>query len=88
MGNELVEAIVSLGNGLSLPVTAEGVETAAILEALRGMGQLKGQGYLYGKPEDAASTRKRLADLKLLAGRDAAPKRELATEPAAHRKAG
>lgn len=65
--SELVEAIVSLGRGLSLPVTAEGVETAAILAALRNIGPLKGQGYLYGMPEDAATTRDRLAGLDLLA---------------------
>lgn len=83
MDSDLVEAIVSLGRGLSLPVTAEGVETAAILEALRGMGQLKGQGYLYGKAQDAAATRARLADLKLLAEAEATP-----GETPAHRKAG
>ena len=66
MGSDLVEAIVSLGRGLSMPVTAEGVESASILAALRQMGQLKGQGYLYGKPEDADTTRKRLSELKLL----------------------
>ena len=65
--SELVEAIVSLGRGLSLPVTAEGVETAAILAALRNIGPLKGQGYLYGMPEDAAATRVRLTELNLLA---------------------
>lgn len=66
--HELVEAIISLGHGLSLPVTAEGVETPGILEALRAMGHLKGQGYLYGHPEDAATTRERLQKLKLLVG--------------------
>lgn len=65
--SEIVEAIVSLGHGLSLPVTAEGVETAAILQALKGMGTLKGQGYYYGLPEDAAATHERLSRLKLLA---------------------
>jgi len=73
MGSELVEAIVSLGRGLSLPVTAEGVESASILQALRGMGQLKGQGYLYGMPEDATTTRNRLSDLKLLVGSNDGP---------------
>ena len=82
-GSDLVEAIVSLGRGLSMPVTAEGVETAAILAALRQMGQLKGQGYLYGKPEDAAATRERLAGLKLLV--DAAPAPD---QSSARRKAG
>ena len=77
LSNELVEAIVSLGRGLSLPVTAEGVESAAILEKLQGMGQLKGQGYLYGKPEDANTTRRRLAALKLLGpGRSVEPTAE------------
>ncbi len=71
--NELVEAIVSLGRGLSLPVTAEGIETAAVLAALRNIGPLKGQGYLYGMPEDAAATRERLAKLNLLAGSPAEP---------------
>jgi EAL domain-containing protein (putative c-di-GMP-specific phosphodiesterase class I) len=68
ISTELVEAIVSLGRGLSLPVTAEGVETAAILQALQNMGQLKGQGYFYGHPEDAATTRERLAEKRLLTG--------------------
>jgi diguanylate cyclase (GGDEF)-like protein len=76
--SELVQAIVSLGRGLSLPVTAEGVETAAILEALRGIGQLKGQGYLYGMPEDARTTRERLAALKLLGESQPAPEPEAA----------
>lgn len=65
--SELVEAIISLGKGLALPVTAEGIESADTLAALQAMGQLKGQGYLYGMPEDAASTRKRLSKLDLLA---------------------
>ena len=73
MGSDLVEAIISLGRGLSMPVTAEGVETASILAALREMGQIKGQGYLYGKPEDAAATRERLAGLNLLTTRETVP---------------
>ena len=73
MGSDLVEAIISLGRGLSMPVTAEGVETASILAALREMGQIKGQGYLYGKPEDAAATRERLAGLNLLTTREPVP---------------
>jgi diguanylate cyclase (GGDEF)-like protein len=76
ISNDLVEAIVALGRGLSLPVTAEGVETAAILQALQNMGDLKGQGYFYGRPEDAAATRERLAEKRLLTGREA-PVRQL-----------
>ena len=63
---ELVEAIIGLGKGLALPVTAEGIESNQILEALLDMGQLKGQVYFYGKPEDAATTRERLQRMKLL----------------------
>jgi len=82
--HELVEAIISLGRGLSLPVTAEGVETPAILEMLRSMGQLKGQGYLYGQPEDSTTTRERLKNLNLLAGESPAP----AAETDRERRAG
>ncbi len=66
-GRALVEAIVSLGKGLALPVTAEGIENSEVLGQLKGMGELKGQGYLYGKPEDAEATRNRLAALGMLA---------------------
>lgn len=65
-GRTLVEAIISLGKGLSLPVTAEGIETDEILGQLKTMGDLKGQGYLYGRPEDASTTRDRLARLGML----------------------
>ena len=85
VSRDLVEAIVTLGRGLSLPVTAEGVESPAILQALQLMGELKGQGYLYGEPEDAAATRERLVKMNLLASNDL----ELATEQVpAQRKAG
>lgn len=73
VSSELVRAIVSLGKGLSLPVTAEGIENRKVLEALQGLGEIKGQGYHYGKPEDADTTRNRLAELGLLAEREQAP---------------
>ena len=72
--DRLVRAIVSLGDGLDLPITAEGIESPAILDRLRTMGELKGQGYFYGRPEDADAVRERLATAGLLAG-------ESATEP-------
>ena len=56
----IVEAIVSFGRGLNLPLTVEGVEDEEILSALKSMGRLKAQGYLYGQPEDAAAVRSRL----------------------------
>ena len=64
---KIVNAIISLGNGLSLPMTAEGIEDDEILAALRSKGELKGQGYHYGRPEPACEVRSRLSRLGLLA---------------------
>lgn len=58
--SRIVDAIVSLGRGLNLPITAEGVEDETILAALKEMGGLKAQGYIYGKPENADQVRQRL----------------------------
>ncbi len=58
--SKIVDAIVSLGRGLGLPLTAEGVEDEDILNALKRMGKLKAQGYFYGQPEDADAVRARL----------------------------
>jgi diguanylate cyclase (GGDEF)-like protein len=58
--SRIVEAIVSLGRGLDLPLTAEGVEDDVILQALKPLGRLKAQGYLYGVPEDSETVRQRL----------------------------
>jgi EAL domain-containing protein (putative c-di-GMP-specific phosphodiesterase class I) len=65
----IVDAIVSLGRGLDLPMTVEGIEDEAILEQLKQMGKLKGQGYLYGRPESASEVRERLARSGKLAAR-------------------
>mgnify|MGYP001800300004 CR=1 FL=1 len=59
-GSHVVDAIVSLGRGLKMPITAEGIEDETILKALKRMGDIKGQGYLYGKPEPASDVRERL----------------------------
>lgn len=64
--SKIVDAIVSLGNGLEMPITAEGIEDESILNELKNMGALKGQGYLYGKPECGEDVRKRLKRLNLL----------------------
>nr|WP_255630863.1 EAL domain-containing protein [Novosphingobium sp. FKTRR1] len=50
----IVSAIASLGQGLGLPITAEGVETEPVRAMLCRMGLLRGQGYLYGTPVCAA----------------------------------
>ncbi|MGB3165814.1 MAG: EAL domain-containing protein [Alteraurantiacibacter sp.] len=67
IGSELLNAIVALGRGLSLPVTAEGIENGTVLEKLRNLGEIKGQGYLYGRPEDADAVLARLGNAGLLA---------------------
>lgn len=70
-GAKIVDAIVRLGDGLSIPITAEGVEDELILEALKRFNHLMVQGYHYGRPEPAAEVRKRLARLGLLADQSA-----------------
>ncbi|WP_370152265.1 EAL domain-containing protein [Ferrovibrio sp.] len=53
-GNErdiaLVRAMVGMAKGLDLPVVAEGVETTAQRDFLRGVGCSELQGYLISKP--------------------------------------
>src|SRR5207249_1722614 len=51
----IVHAIVSLGRGLGMKVTAEGVENAEQHLFLRAAGVHYMQGYRFGKPMDAAS---------------------------------
>jgi diguanylate cyclase (GGDEF)-like protein len=62
----IIKAISSLGEGMNLPITAEGIENPQVLEALRRYGNFKGQGYLYGHPESAATVRAMLAEENLL----------------------
>ncbi len=66
--SRIVEAIVALGRGLDLPLTAEGVEDEEILKALKSMGRLKAQGYFYGLPEDSEQVRARLQVTGMLTG--------------------
>jgi diguanylate cyclase (GGDEF)-like protein len=64
----IVKAITSLGVGLGMPLTAEGVETEAVLERLQGYGgDYKGQGYFYGRPQPAEKIVAMLAERNLLA---------------------
>ncbi len=62
----IIEAISSLGKGMGLPITAEGIETPEVLAELRKFGSFKGQGYLYGQPTNAQSVHEMLADQNLL----------------------
>ena len=51
----IVRSIIDLGHNLGLKVTAEGVEDAAALQILRRYGCDKTQGYLFSRPQAAAS---------------------------------
>ena len=46
----IVRAVTTLATALSVPVTVEGIEDAATLEAVLAMGCRVGQGWYFGKP--------------------------------------
>ena len=46
----IIRSIVSLGQGLGVTITAEGVETEAELRCLRAEGCQEGQGFLFSRP--------------------------------------
>ncbi|KQP31819.1 diguanylate cyclase [Methylobacterium sp. Leaf104] len=53
---KLVDAIIALGSSLGLLTTAEGIESGTSVDWLAGQGCTYGQGYLFGKPMDKATT--------------------------------
>jgi diguanylate cyclase (GGDEF)-like protein/PAS domain S-box-containing protein len=55
--NELVKAILSLGESLGMEVVAEGIETPEQAAALSELGCLFGQGFLFSRPVPAADAR-------------------------------
>ncbi len=57
----IVHAVVSLGRGLGMKVTAEGVETAEQHLFLRAAGVHSMQGFRFGKPDTASEITHRLA---------------------------
>ncbi len=46
----IVSAIAGLGASLSVPITAEGIETEDVIEKLHLLGCSKGQGWHFGRP--------------------------------------
>ncbi|UVK41366.1 EAL domain-containing protein [Mesorhizobium sp. AR10] len=44
---KIIKAILNLGKGLGIHTTAEGIETAAQFDLMKGMGCENGQGYLF-----------------------------------------
>ena len=51
----IVEGILRLADSLNLDVVAEGIETTGQRDLLTAMGCRYGQGYLFAKPNPAAS---------------------------------
>ena len=58
----LVEAIAILGKGLSIPLSAEGVETEDVKAKLLGLGCVDAQGWLFGKALSTGEVEKALSD--------------------------
>ncbi|MEM9495921.1 MAG: EAL domain-containing protein [Pseudomonadota bacterium] len=52
--SKIVSALATLGKDLGMHVIAEGVETKATANAVRDIGCVYGQGFLYGRPLHAA----------------------------------
>ncbi len=76
----LVTAAVAMGHGLGLEVVAEGVETAAQAALLGSVGCDLLQGYLLGRPQQAADITPQLGR-RLLADSSAIPGPRFAVEP-------
>ena len=55
----IVQAIITLANNLNMTTTAEGVETEQQAGALRAMGCIEMQGYLFSRPVPAREIRRR-----------------------------
>ncbi|WP_261821685.1 bifunctional diguanylate cyclase/phosphodiesterase [Pragia fontium] len=46
----IISSVIRLASGLSVPLVAEGIETAEVAEQLRELGCPRGQGYYFGRP--------------------------------------
>lgn len=70
----IVNAIISMAQGLKMKIIAEGVETVAQLDYLRSLGCHIAQGYLFGRATTLAQLRADFQPLLPLAGQpDTAP---------------
>jgi diguanylate cyclase (GGDEF)-like protein len=76
----IVTAIAKIGESLRVPVTAEGVESAAAAEHVRDIGCDLGQGWHLGRPCNAEQTHRLLSEHSLLVPY-AAPPRPGSSEP-------
>ena len=51
----VIEAILALGNALGAEIVAEGIETQYQCDALKAMGCVFGQGFLFSRPQPAVT---------------------------------
>ena len=58
----IMKAVQTLGQGLGIEITAEGIETPEQLSELREMGCAIGQGFLFAKPLSSVSLTKMLRE--------------------------
>jgi predicted signal transduction protein with EAL and GGDEF domain len=65
---DLARAIISIGDALNVPVTAEGVESHAQAGLMQAAGCSRLQGWLFGKPMTATQMQSWLNDRTRLAG--------------------
>jgi EAL domain-containing protein (putative c-di-GMP-specific phosphodiesterase class I) len=52
VSQQVVKAILDMGEGLGATVIAEGIQTLDEADALRELGVIWGQGYFYARPVD------------------------------------
>jgi EAL domain-containing protein (putative c-di-GMP-specific phosphodiesterase class I) len=60
ISQQVVKAILEMGNGVGAAVIAEGIEVQEEADALMDLGIRFGQGYLWGRPHDPYAPRPRL----------------------------
>jgi len=57
VSQQVVKAILDMGQGLGASVIAEGIETREEAQALQEIGVRLGQGYFYARPVDPYAAR-------------------------------
>ena len=58
VSQQVVKAILEMGNAVGATVIAEGIETVEESETLKGLGLRYAQGYFYGRPQDPYAARR------------------------------
>jgi EAL domain-containing protein (putative c-di-GMP-specific phosphodiesterase class I) len=61
----LVRSMIELGHALGLQMVAEGIERETQLELLESLPCQLGQGYLFGRPQDAEAIAALLSEERL-----------------------